>query len=107
MFARTFTVNLKPGEGPGYARTVDQEVVPILRKFPGFRDHITIMSTDGKQAVGISFWDRREDTDAYVRDGYADVSRALKKYIEGAPAIATYNVTNWIAQAIFALNAGA
>jgi len=107
MFARTFTVNLKPGGGPGYARTVDQEVVPILRKFPGFRDQITIMSTDGKQAIGITFWDRREDIDAYVRDGYADVSSALKKCSEGAPVIATYNVTNWIAQSIFALKAGA
>lgn len=94
MFARMFRANLKSGQGPAYARTIDREVIPILRKFAGFRDEIAMVSSDGKQALGISFWDRQEDADLYRRDGYTDVLNALDKHVEGTPVVLTYEVTN-------------
>ncbi|MEN6536993.1 MAG: hypothetical protein ABFD89_25285 [Bryobacteraceae bacterium] len=102
MVARTFSVRLKPDEGPGFSRAVDQEVVPILRRFAGFRDQITLMSADGRHAVGIVFWDRKQDVDPYIRDGYPEVIKALQKYLEDVPIIATYSVTNWTTREIFA-----
>ncbi len=107
MFARIVTVNLKPGEGSGYARMIEQEVIPILRKFAGFRDEIAMVSTDGKQAVGMSLWERREDADAYSRDSYADVLKAMEKHIEGKPVLVTYDVTTSTAHAIETLKAQA
>ena len=107
MFARIFSISLKPGEGPGYARTIDREVIPILRGFAGFRDEIAMVSADGQRAVGISFWDRPEDADRYSRDAYKEVVRALERHIEGTPVIQTYQVTNSTAHAIVALFANA
>ncbi len=106
MFARIFSANLKVGEGPAYARTVGREVVPILRKFAGFRDEISMVSSDGKQAIGISFWDRREDADAYARVAFQEVVKCLEGHMDGLPVVKTYDVTNSTAHAITALKAG-
>ena len=107
MFARIANVNLKVGEGPGYARTVDREVMPVLRKLSGFRDQITLVSSDGKQTIGITLWDRREDADAYTVGAYQDVVKCLQKHIDGTPEVTTYEVTNSTAHAITTLKAGA
>lgn len=107
MFVRIFTVKLKPGEGPGFARTIDQDIIPLMRKFAGFRDEIAMVSTDGKQAVGISFWDRQEDADVYSSDGYPAVIAGLEKLMDGAPVLATYELTNSTAHSVAPNNAGA
>jgi hypothetical protein len=44
MFARIFRMALKPGQGDGYAHAIDEKVIPILRKFAGFRDEIAMVS---------------------------------------------------------------
>ncbi len=102
MFARIFRANLRRGEGPGYARTIEREVIPLLRRFAGFRDEIAMVSSDGKQAVGISFWERQEDAEVYRRDGYAAVVDALEKHVEGTPVVMSYEVTNSTLEAITA-----
>ncbi len=106
MFVRIVSMNLKSGEGPGFARAIDEDVIPIMRKFTGFRDEIAMVSTDGTQAVGISFWQQRDHAEAYSRTGYPDVLRALAKYTEGTPTIKEYEVTNSTAHAISARKAG-
>lgn len=103
MFARIFSANLKPGEARGYARTIDDEVIPILRKFAGFRDEVAMVSTDGKQAIAISFWDRQEDAEVYSREAYAQVVKALEKHLESAPVLVTCDVTTSTAHAIAAV----
>jgi len=94
MFARIVRMNLKPGEGPGYTRALDQEIIPTLRKFPGFTGEIAMVSIDGKEAIGISLWDRKESAESYNRRGYAGVVKALEKYVEGEPELQTCEVTN-------------
>jgi len=93
MFARIFRADLKPGQGDGYARAIDQKVIPILRKFSGFRDEIAMVSADGKEGIGISFWERPEDAEAYDRAAYADVRKALESFMAGTPELNKYRVT--------------
>ncbi|MCL5005323.1 MAG: hypothetical protein M1404_02215 [Acidobacteria bacterium] len=93
MFARIVRMNLKPGEGPGYTRTID-EIIPTLRKFTGFTGEIAMVSSDGKEAIGISLWDRKENAEAYHTKGYPEVVKALERHIEGEPELLTYEVTN-------------
>lgn len=107
MFLRIVTMNLKSGEGAAFAQAIDDQVIPMLRKFTGFRDEIAMISTDGKQAVGISIWQRREDAEAYNRAGYADVMKALSRHIEGTPTLKEYEVTNSTAHDIKAKKSGA
>ena len=92
MFTRILRAALKPGQGDAYARTVTQKVVPMLQRFQGFRDEMTMISADGNEAVGISFWDREEDAEAYARTGYADVRKALEPFMTVPPEVRKYKL---------------
>lgn len=92
MFARLFRVALKPGRGDGYARAIEEKVIPILQKFSGFRDEIAMVSADGKEGIGMSFWERQEDAEAYDRAAYADVRKALEPFMAGTPELRKYLV---------------
>ena len=102
MFARIFRVALKPGEGDGYARAIEQKVIPILQKFSGFRDEIAMVSVDGKEGIGISFWERQEDAEAYDRAAYADVRKALEPFCVGIPELHKYQITTSTVRAVAA-----
>jgi len=47
---------------------VETDVLPVLRKQNGFKDEITFLAGDRAEAVAISLWDRKENTDNYSRD---------------------------------------
>ena len=100
MFARIFRVALKAGEGDGYARAIKQKVIPILQTFSGFRDEIAMVSADGKEGIGISFWERQEDAEAYDRAAYADVRKALEPFFVGIPEVHQYRVTTSTAHTV-------
>lgn len=93
MFARIFRVALKPGQGDGYARAIEEKVIPVLRKFSGFRDEIAMVSADGTEGIGISFWERPEDAEAYDHAAYADVRKALEPFFTGIPELHKYRIT--------------
>jgi hypothetical protein len=52
-----------------------------------------MVSADGKEGIGISFWERQEDADAYERAAYGDVRKALEAFMAGAPELHKYRVT--------------
>ena len=94
MFARIVHMKLKTAGDPGYARTIDEEIIPALQKFTGFVGQVAMVSSDGEEAIGISLWDRRENAEAYNRKGYAGVRETLDKHLKGEPELQTYEVTN-------------
>jgi len=94
MFARHVFMHLKPNSIVEFTRTLDQEIIPVLRKLRGFQDEIAFVAPGGTEAVGISLWDRKEDADAYNRRTYPRVLKALARVIEGNPYIQTYEVSN-------------
>ncbi|HVA01555.1 MAG TPA: hypothetical protein VMV34_07865 [Terriglobia bacterium] len=94
MFARIVRMKLKTSGDPGYARTIDEETIPTLQKFTGFVGEVAMVSSDGKEAIGISLWDRKENAEAYDRKGYAGVLKTLDKHLTGEPELQTYEVTN-------------
>lgn len=94
MFVRVLRMSLKPDGGKGIARAVGQEIVPILKKFPGFAGEFTLVSSDGKEALGVTLWERRENVETYDREGSANVLKVLATYTEGKPGFQTYDVTH-------------
>ena len=94
MFSRLLRMKLKPDGAKGIARSVDAEIVPIMKKFAGFTGQIMMVSSDGKEAIGVSLWDRKESAEAYKKEGAADVLKALEKHVEGRPELHTYEVVN-------------
>src|SRR5579871_4578890 len=94
MFARSISIHLKPNSVADFTQLIEKETVPTLRKQMGFQDEVTFVAPGGREAVGISLWDRKENADAYGRDAYPGVLKALEKVIEGTPQVHTYDVCN-------------
>lgn len=92
MFARTVTVRLKSNAVADFNKTLENEIVPILRRQKGFRDELTLVTPDGTEAVGISLWDNKQSAEAYQREGYPEVQKLLSKSTEGTPQVKAYEV---------------
>ena len=94
MFARSVSIRLKPNSVAEFTRLIENETLTLLRKQKGFKDEITFVAPGGAEAVGISFWDKKENAEAYSRDAYPGVLKALGKVVEGTPQVRTYEVCN-------------
>jgi len=94
MFARSISIHLKPNSVADFTQLIEKETLPMLRKQKGFRDEVTFVAPGGAEAIGISLWDQKENADAYNRDAYPGVLKALGKVVEGTPQVHTYEVCN-------------
>ena len=92
MFARSVTVRLKPNSVAEFNRTLEKEILPLLQKQKGFRDEISLVASNGSEALGISLWDQKDDAEAYNRTTYPEVQKLLAKVSEGTPQVQTYEV---------------
>ncbi len=87
-------MHLKANARNEFTRTIEKDILPLLRKQTGFADELTFLAADGQDAVAISLWDRKENADAYTRDTYPQVLRGLAKVVEGTPEVHAYDVSN-------------
>ncbi len=94
MIARNVTMRLKANSIPEFTQTLEKEVIPLLRKQQGFQDEITFVIPGKEEVVGISLWDKKEHAEAYSRDNYPAVLKALAKVLEGVPQVQTWEVAN-------------
>src|ERR1700741_2530616 len=85
MFTRHVVVQLKPKAGTQFTRLIEKEVIPMLRKQKGFLDEVTFISPDLTEAVGNTFWNTKEDAEAYSRTGYPEVLKSLESVVNGTP----------------------
>ena len=94
MFNRHITMRLKANSAAELTRIIEKEIIPLLRKQKGFRDEVTLVAPERSEAVANSFWDTKEDAEAYNRTGYPEVLKALSKVAEGTPRVETFEVSN-------------
>ena len=94
MFTRHVTMKLKANAAADFSRTIENEILPLLRQQKGFRDEVTFVAPERAEALGISFWDAKEQAAAYHRAGYPEVLKALARVVEGTPKVETFEVAN-------------
>ena len=94
MFARNVRIQLKPNSTAQFTQTLEKEVLPMLRKQEGFQDEVAFVVPGGTEAYAISFWQTKENAEAYSRTGYPEVLKALGKVVEGTPQPQVYEVSN-------------
>jgi hypothetical protein len=87
-------MHLKPNSVAEFTRTIEKDILPLLRKQKGFQDEITFVGSTGTEAFGISLWDTAENAEAYNRGTYPEVTKMLAKVIDGTPQVETYQVAN-------------
>ena len=94
MFGRQVTMKLKPNSAAELTRIAENEIIPILRRQKGFRDETTFIAPERSEAIASSFWDTKEDAEAYNRTGYQQVLKTLSNVIDGTPTVSTFEAAN-------------
>ena len=61
MYARNVSFRLKSNTQSDYARTFENEILPLLRKQKGFKDEITLSNPGSQDAVTISLWENKSN----------------------------------------------
>ena len=90
MIARNVNMHLKPNSLAEclaeFTQTFQKEILPLLLKQKGFQDEIMFIVPGEREAVGVSFWDKQADADAYSQGTYPEVVKALDKVLDGTPS---------------------
>ena len=94
MYTRNVSMKLKVNSAPEFTRTLEKEILPLLRKQKGFQDEISFVAPERNEAVAISFWDKKDSAESYSRETYPAVLKALSKVVEGTPRVETFEVAN-------------
>ena len=92
MFARNVRMQLKPNSTAQFTQLLEKEVLPVLRKQDGFQEELAFVVPNGTEAIAISFWQTKENADAYSRSAYPEVLKTLNKVVDGSPQLQTYEV---------------
>src|SRR2546428_13626883 len=94
MYARNVSIHLKANTAGEFTRTLEKDVLPLLRKRNGFKDEISFLTSDRSEAGAISLWDRKEEADNYNRDIYPQWLTSLAKAVEGTPNVEAYEASS-------------
>ena len=90
MYARNVSLRLKSNMQSDYTHTVENQILPILRKQKGFKEEITLCSPGSQDAVSISMWESKHNADDYNTNTYPEVLKTLAKVIDGTPRVHNY-----------------
>jgi hypothetical protein len=90
VYARNVTFRIKANMQPDYARTFENQILPLLKKQKGFKDEITLSNPGAPEAVSISLWEHKSNADDYNTRAYPEVLKALGNVIDGTPRVQTF-----------------
>lgn len=93
MFTRIVELTTQPGKDEQLSATINDKVLPILKKQKGFVDEMILVSDkEPNRVLGITFWDTRENAEQYHRTEYPNVQETVRPFISGEPVIRTFDV---------------
>ena len=93
MFTRVVELTTKPGKSKQLSDTINDKVLPILKKQKGFVDETVLVSDkEDNRVLGLSFWNTREDAEQYHREQYQKVQEIVRPLLEAEPVIRTFEV---------------
>ncbi len=86
MFTRVVELVSKQSKARELSSTINDKIVPILKKQAGFEDEIVLVSdADSNRVLALSFWKTREDAERYQRKQYKSVRETLESVLEAEP----------------------
>jgi heme-degrading monooxygenase HmoA len=93
MFTRIVELTTKPGKNRQLSDTINDKVLPILKKQKGFVDETVLVSDkEDNRVLSLSFWNSREDAEEYHRAEYQKVHDLVRHLLEAEPMIRTFDV---------------
>ena len=100
MFARHVSALLKPDTLAEFTQILENEVLPVLRTHPGFRDVIVFALTDwcagegGTEVTNVSLWDSQQESDAFLTTADAKILERLERFFDTVPTVRMSTVIN-------------
>jgi len=93
MFTRVVEITCKSGKAKELSSTINEKVLPILKKQTGFVDEAVLVSdTESTRILGLSFWNSKDDAERYDREQYLKIQEMMKPLLETEPVIRTFDV---------------
>ena len=93
MFTRVVEITSKSGKAKELSNTINEKVLPILKKQTGFVDEAVLVSDmEPTRILGLSFWNSKEDAERYHQEQYPKIHEMLKHLLETEPVIQTFDV---------------
>ena len=93
MYTRSLEFTIKPEKTNDFLSFTRNEIVPILKKQPGFVELLPFIAETGKDRKVVSFtlWTNKTDADRYEREWYPKVAEMLKPYLTSTPHVHYFN----------------
>lgn len=93
MFTRIVELTTKPGKNKQLSDTINDKVLPILKKQKGFVDETVLVSDkEDNRVLSLSFWNTKEDAEQYHRAEYQKVHEMVRHLLDAEPMIRTFDV---------------
>ena len=98
MFARTLELNMKIERKPEFTKRVREEILPILRKEPGFVDVLGLESETEPKVFVVTLWYTKLDAERYEKATFPKVKQILEPYLTVPPIVKFYAVETTISE---------
>jgi len=94
VFARSFTMSVKPGRASDLVAVMESEILPRVRLEDGFQDALLLIAPGGREATELSLWSRRADAEQYARKASVLGMQRLAEFLDAVAAPRLFQV--WV-----------
>ena len=93
MFTRIVELATKPGKNEQLSATINDKVLPMLKRQKGFVDEMVFVSDkEDNRVLALSFWNTKQDAEQYHRTDYPKVHEAIQHLLDAEPVVRTFEV---------------
>ena len=93
MYTRVVEVTAKPGKARELCTTINDKILPMLKKHNGFVEVTVLVSDENPNDIcAISTWKSRADAERYHREDYPKVTETMRPLCEFTPTVRTFEV---------------
>jgi len=83
----------KPGKKTEFVTAWKKEILPTLKKQPGFVDEILLFGTaEPDSGVGLSFWKSSGEAEIWKVSAASTLTGSVKHLMNGSPTVRSFNV---------------
>jgi quinol monooxygenase YgiN len=99
MFARILEFTPKFEKKEEFIKTVRLEVLPILKKQPGFLELLPFVpEIKNEKVIAITLWTEKYEAEKYVKEVFPKVEEIVKPYLTTPIEVRLYNVETTICE---------